>query len=638
MNDHQDVPIGWRVFCVLLIATPVSFLILSWFLGETSTTRILLPFTVVAVGWFLLWGRKRRSMALHVIVGCLLTHQTYLLASLSDVESIGIVWFTTVPALVALLGNRNHIFLWTPITLLCVIYCWAAYAKYPYMGHPLSLPNLIGCTLLISAAAYGIVADRDRREASLRSHIEMMRAESAERKLAEKEATAARDAMSTFLASLSHEVRNPLTSIVLSADLLSLTVEEEQSLDSIRTIRQSADSLMLVVNDVMELAKSDVGAIQVQEEPFRLDELFDSVLRTVGPMFQGSDVRLFAGVMPDMPAHWIGDQRRIRQVVVNLVSNALNYARGTAIWVCAHQEDTGLRFEVGDNGCGISEQDQQRIFQPFQRLEQSYAEAPRGAGLGLAISRGYVRAMGGKLTVQSELGKGSIFQFDVVSDCTDESTVRDEYTLSLSSDVRFGGVRDDVLVVAQWAAAWLQSWGATEEEGANPFVVEEHVGNPFGCIAELRSAVEALYAAESTQLPKWNRGINTLPQPADSDGTILLCDDEAGVRSSVARILKLHGFEVLPCETGSEVLELIQAARPDVAFLDVQLATENGVEILRQMRRLGHKFPVCMLSGSMHHRAEAMAAGATEYLLKPPDSSELLNTIKRLTDANPQAT
>ena len=190
MNEHQDVPIGWRVFCFLLIVTPCTFLVLTWLVGETGTTKTLFPFTVAAIGWLFLWGRKRRSIVLHGVIGFLLVYQTYLLMSLPDVESIGIVWFTAVPALVALLGNRNHIFLWTPLTLICVVCCWTVYSKFAYMAHPLSLPNLIGCTLLISAAAYGIVADRDRRESSLRSTIDMVRAESTERRQAEKEATA----------------------------------------------------------------------------------------------------------------------------------------------------------------------------------------------------------------------------------------------------------------------------------------------------------------------------------------------------------------------------------------------------------------------------------------------------------------
>ena len=86
MNEHQDVPIGWRVFCFLLIVTPCTFLVLTWLVGETGTTKTLFPFTVAAIGWLFLWGRKRRSIVLHGVIGFLLVYQTYLLMSLPDVE------------------------------------------------------------------------------------------------------------------------------------------------------------------------------------------------------------------------------------------------------------------------------------------------------------------------------------------------------------------------------------------------------------------------------------------------------------------------------------------------------------------------------------------------------------------------
>ena len=633
MTDTQDVPIGWRVFCILLVAAPGTFLILSWLVGETSTTKALLPFTFVAIGLFLLLGKKRRDLALHGIVGSWLTYQTYVLSGVTREPSIGIVWFTAVPVLVALLGKRSHIFLWTPITLACVVFCWYSYAEYPYMAHPLSLPNLIGATVLISAAAYGIVADRDHRESSLESTIEMVRAEAAERRQAEKEATAARNAMSTFLASVSHEVRNPLTSIVLSAEFLALTSDEESE-ESIRTIRQSADSLMLVVNDILELAKNDAGAIQVQEEPFQLGELLDEVVRSVGPLFQSCKMRLFVGALPWTPANWVGDSQRIHQVIVNLVSNALAYSKGTAVWVVAIRTETGLRIEVGDNGCGISEQDQTRVFQPFERLEQAHSESPRGAGLGLAISRGYVRAMGGELLVQSKLGEGSVFYFDVACKTTSDVTLLSNSSVAVPPGTRLS-ITDELPEVRQWAIAWLQSWGVLSDPSASSFCVEEQLRDSVVCLPELRSAVSSLFG-EFDQ-PKLD-SVRLDQKPSDDGelrGKILLCDDEEKIRNSLGRILSLFGFEILACESGDEFIRLAQTMQPDVALLDVQLIGENGVDLMKRLRQLpgpAARLPVCMLSGSMQHRQASIDAGANEYLLKPPDKDELLDTIGNLLD------
>ena len=239
-------------------------------------------------------------------------------------------------------------------------------------------------------------AIRDR-EASLRA--------------SEHRAEAANRAKSVFLANMSHEIRTPLNAILGYAQVLvrdaNLTDEQRRNLT---TIRRSGEHLLTLINDILDLAKIEAGRLTCQVTPFDLARLLNEVTALFAQQARdrGLDLRLEMGPLPGLVA---GDERKLRQVLINLLGNALKFtAAGEVALRVEASPSEGLRFSVSDTGPGIPLKDQTRIFQPFAQAEAG-RKTQGGTGLGLALSSQFVRLMGGDLRVDSTPGQGSCFSF-----------------------------------------------------------------------------------------------------------------------------------------------------------------------------------------------------------------------------------
>ena len=250
------------------------------------------------------------------------------------------------------------------------------------------------------------LAIRDR-EASLRE--------------SEHRAEAANRAKSVFLANMSHEIRTPLNAILGYAQVLvrdaNLTDEQRRDLT---TIRRSGDHLLTLINDILDLAKIEAGRLTCQVGPFDLARLLNEVAALFAQQARdrGLDLRLEAGALPGLVA---GDERKLRQVLINLLGNALKFtAAGEVLLRVATTPSEGLRFSVSDTGPGIPLPDQTRIFQPFAQAEAG-RKTQGGTGLGLALSSQFVRLMGGDLRVDSTPGEGSCFFFTLPLPAVDTS-------------------------------------------------------------------------------------------------------------------------------------------------------------------------------------------------------------------------
>ncbi len=250
------------------------------------------------------------------------------------------------------------------------------------------------------------LAIRDR-EASLRE--------------SEHRAEAANRAKSVFLANMSHEIRTPLNAILGYAQVLvrdaNLTDEQRRNLT---TIRRSGEYLLTLINDILDLAKIEAGRLTCQVGPFDLARLLNEVTALFAQQARdrGLDLRLEAGALPGLVA---GDERKLRQVLINLLGNALKFtAAGEVLLRVATTPSEGLRFSVSDTGPGIPLPDQTRIFQPFAQAEAG-RKTQGGTGLGLALSSQFVRLMGGDLRVDSTPSEGSCFFFTLPLPAVDTS-------------------------------------------------------------------------------------------------------------------------------------------------------------------------------------------------------------------------
>lgn len=235
---------------------------------------------------------------------------------------------------------------------------------------------------------------------------------------AKEDAEAGTVAKSQFLATMSHEIRTPMNGVLGSLELLRRSPLSEEQRKLVRTAAASGESLMSILNDVLDHSKIEAGKLSIKSEPMNVMTVATSVIGLFRANAEDKGLALRLNFDPQVPDWLLGDSQRLKQVLLNLVSNAVKFtARGSVLLrvavVDAGDDGTTLRFEVVDTGPGLSEEGAAQLFTPFTQLGNEAAGPRRGTGLGLAISQRIVEAMGGRIGIDSIEGKGSTFRFEL---------------------------------------------------------------------------------------------------------------------------------------------------------------------------------------------------------------------------------
>jgi two-component system, sensor histidine kinase and response regulator len=277
----------------------------------------------------------------------------------------------------------------------------------------------------------GIVTDITERqlaaEALRTSLVEIsftnraLQAEIVERKYAEDAAEAANRSKSEFLANMSHEIRTPLNGVIGMAELAlgtDLTIEQREYLDMVKS---SGESLLTVINDILDFSKIEAGKLTVDLIPFDLSNCLATTLKLQAARAHLKGLELACNIRPDVPTALVGDPNRLRQIVTNLIGNAVKFTEHGEVVLTVEAEtqtdrDAVLRFSVSDTGIGVPPEQHEAIFKPFIQADGSTSRKYGGTGLGLAISTSLVALLGGRMWLESETGKGSTFHFTVSFD------------------------------------------------------------------------------------------------------------------------------------------------------------------------------------------------------------------------------
>lgn len=296
-----------------------------------------------------------------------------------------------------------------------------AYVLMLHANPPLEKPAYVaGFIALTSINVVGVLSARAFEDNRRKRFDAERRERHALQELAvqKERAEALSHARAAFLASMSHEFRTPMNAVIGLSDLLLDAPMNNEHWRHVRTINDSARALLGLLNDILDFAKIDAQKINLSNAPFDLHVLAASVVEMLGPQAKKKNLVLRLDIAPDVPEHFLGDDARLRQVLLNLASNAVKFTDQGWVTLQIQGQPTNenkyeLFFHVQDTGIGMLPEFMARLFQPFEQADVGIARRHEGSGLGLAISKQIVQAMAGDIRVESEKGRGSVFSFQV---------------------------------------------------------------------------------------------------------------------------------------------------------------------------------------------------------------------------------
>ena len=475
---------------------------------------------------------------------------------------------------------------------------------------------------------------------------------------------------SEFLANLSHEVRTPMNGILGTSDLLLSAGLEGQSRDLAVLIQSSAESLLHTMNDIVDISKIQVGELSLRERKFDLYTLLEEISEINSLAAEKRGLDFVCHIAPSTPLSIETDPLRLRQILMNLISNAVKFTDDGEVVVKVWSESDNLFVRVSDTGCGIPEAYLSRVFEPFEQIDGSHTRRHPGTGLGLTIASRLAELMQGEINVESLPGKGSTFEFRFAprfhrSENQQQLSLTQAGLVLLSSSSARREFLEDWC--GQWnvAFSWVDSTGSLEEQlGKNntrivvlvdcsfldqfPRMTERCC--PVALLAQEQTKKVDSRFAESFVKPLRIRELaDFLKRTCDQSegkepdasavkmaefpsfqGRVLVVEDAKPNQLISTRMLEKFGLDHTVAENGEQAIQICGKEDFDLILMDCQMPVMDGYEATRQLRESGNEVPIVALTANAmsYDRELCLDAGMNGYLSKPLRRKNLEEVLK----------
>ena len=398
-----------------------------------------------------------------------------------------------------------------------------------------------------------------------------------------------------FIANMSHEIRTPLNSVLALTQLLRegvagpLTVDQRKYL---QVIERNGHGLLHLINDVLDLSRIEAGHLEMDTEDLDLAPHVESVVEALLPLAAGKNLDLIVNLPPELPAAR-GDPDRFRQILTNLIGNAIKFTEsGGQVMIGAEAHAEEIVVVVTDTGVGIPDRHRDKIFQEFYQVDQTLVRRQGGTGLGLAIARRLARLMGGDITVESVVSRGSRFSV----------------TLPRASSAQARG----------------EGPGSKAPGGSAATAPDAPQARPIAAPAAPRASAGATPASP-----------DAAPEALALPATVLVVEDNEDNLFTLRQILARRRLELVTATTGRQAIERCrQQPPPDLVIMDVQMPGMTGLQATGAIRALpgGADIPIVALTAQAMKgdRERILAAGCDDYLAKPVQPNELISVVDRL--------